>query len=267
VANKADASPLWAWPWWVVLITFGPLAVPALFAFRRHTGDWAQLAARVWPLAVIIVFFQPFGTFPFHSVQGLMIPLSVLIAQGFTTARPAWLPKPAPWVVVAVLTFLSVPGAIHKAWSGFHQISTVAFPYTFKPDEEKALAFLAAHPAPGGVFTDVYGGLLVPAYSGREALLGPFSWTPDFDVTQYRVMAMFSDMMPRNDARRLVQSSGAKFVFQACHGLAQPPTSLDRQIGLIVQSRHDFGCARVYVLKPNPVLDAISKRIGGPDGS
>jgi hypothetical protein len=266
VANQADASPLWAWPWWVVLITFGPLAVPALFAFRNGTDDWAQLAARAWPLAVIVVFFQPFGTFPFHSVQGLMSPLAVLIAQGFTRARPAWLPKPAPWVVVAVLAFLSVPGSIHKAWSGFAQISSVAYPYSFKPDEQKALAFLAEDPAPGGVFTDAYGGLLVPAYTGREALLGPFSWTPDFNITQYKVMALFSNMMPRADARKLVVSSGARFVFQACHGLAQPPTSLDREIGTLVQSRNDFGCARVYVLEPNAVSDAVSERIGGPDG-
>jgi hypothetical protein len=265
-ANKADSQPLWAWPWWVVLMTFVPLAVPALFALRKGTADWGQLAARVWPLACVAVFFQPFGTFPFHAVQGIMIPLAVLIVQGFTTERPGWLAKPAPWLIVLVLAFLSVPGTIHKVWSGLHQISTVAYPYTFAPAEEKALAFLQSYPAAGGVFTDGYGGLVVPAYTGREALLGPFSWTPDFFARQIRVQAVFGNLMHSKDAQSVVIASGARFIFQPCHGMAQRPTRLVRELDPLIESTHDFGCARVYVLKPNPVSDALSKKLGGPDG-
>jgi len=37
---------------------------------------------RLWPLAALIVYLQPVGTFPYHSFQGLAIPLGILPTAG-----------------------------------------------------------------------------------------------------------------------------------------------------------------------------------------
>ena len=55
-----------------------PLAVPAAFAYRLPAPDFGAVALRAWPLAALLVYFQPFGTFPFHALQGLTPPLAVL---------------------------------------------------------------------------------------------------------------------------------------------------------------------------------------------
>ena len=265
-ANQADASPLWGWPWWVLLLTLLPLGLPALFALRATNLDWGQAAVRFWPLATLLVFLQPFGTFPYHSAQGLMFPIGVLAAQGMTRYRPGFVPKPKFWWVIPVLIFLSVPGTIHKMWSAFNQVNQVAYPYYISPGEERALHFLESDPQPGGVLTDEYGGLLVPPYSGREAFMGPFSWTPDYFKRGLPLGALVGNFMTPASAQKFVDDSGARFLFQACHGKAQPPTSLVRQIGPLIASTHDFGCARVYVFKPSRRSDLVSKSLGGPDG-
>ena len=33
---------------------------------------------RLWPLAALVVFVQPFGTFPAHALQGMTLPLVTL---------------------------------------------------------------------------------------------------------------------------------------------------------------------------------------------
>ena len=55
---------------------------------------------RVWPFAALAVYLAPVGTFPYHSFQGLAIPLAILAVQGVAVASgrgrasgwssPAW---------------------------------------------------------------------------------------------------------------------------------------------------------------------------------
>ncbi len=248
-SNSNSSQALLTWPWWAVLATFVPLAVPALLAYRVPTRDWSQISARVWPLAAAVVYFLPVGTFPFHAVQGIMIPLAVLIVQGATIGRPSWLPTLPAWLVVLLLAFFSIPGTIHKLWSGLHQINTAAYPYTFRAGELEALKWLEANPTNGGVFTDEYGGLLVPAYSGREAYVGPFSWTPNLLQRGYVANAVFKGPISPAVAQKLVTDSGARFIFQPCYGHSAGRPSLAVVLGPIIKSEMQFGCARVYVLK------------------
>ena len=81
-SNAAGAMPEWSWPWWAVALTIAPLAVPAVLAYRLPADGWQEKAVRVWPLAALVVYLLPFGTFPYHSFQGLAIPLSILAVQG-----------------------------------------------------------------------------------------------------------------------------------------------------------------------------------------
>lgn len=265
-ANSDSAQALLAWPWWAILATFVPVVLPALFAFRASTSDWGQLAARAWPLAALAVYLLPVGTFPFHAVQGIMIPLAVLIVQGLTAQRPSWLPALPAWLIVLLLAFFSVPGTIHKLWSGLHQINTAAYPYTFRPGEEAALNWLARSPLKGGVLTDEYGGVLIPPYSGREAYVGPFSWTPELLKRSYVANLVLKGDLTPEVAQKLVAQTGARFVFQSCRGKSAVAPSLAKELSLVLETERQFGCARVYVLKPNPVSIQTSDLIGGSTG-
>jgi hypothetical protein len=265
-ANSASHQALIAWPLWAIVATFVPLLLPAVFAYRRRTDDWGQLAARMWPIAAGVIYLLPLGTFPFHAVQGVMIPLSVLIVQGLTVSRPKWLSPLPKWAIVALLLFFSVPGTIHKMWSSVHLMTTASYPYNFEPGEQAALRWLETNRTPGGVLTNGYGGLLVPPFSGRESYIGPFSWTPDLLNKTVLVDEVFSGTSNPETAQSFVRGTGARFIFQPCHGKATAGPSLRQELGDLVESEHQFGCSRVYVLRPSVVSELVSAGIGGPDG-
>ena len=265
VANQGGAQPLWSWPLWAIALTLAPLAIPAAFALRGPVIGWQSTAVRVWPVSVLVVYLQPFGTFPYHSVQGLMLPLSILAAQGLTTRRPEGLPRTRWWMVVPVLVLLTVPGTIHKLNLVRNNIHGVAYPYYVFGGEDKALNFLEQSPIPGGVLTDTYGGLMVPPLAGRESYIGPFSWTPSWDVRANITGTFFAGKLGPRAAQRFVLGTGSRFVFQECKGRVQAPLDLKEDLGGLVQSTHDFGCARVYVLKPYPRESRVSARIGAAE--
>jgi len=262
VANQGGAQPLWSWPVWAIALTLAPLAIPAAFAFRGQVIGWQSNAVRIWPLAILVVYLQPFGTFPYHSVQGLMLPLSVLAAQGITTRWPEGAPRIRWWVVVPVLAVLTVPGTLHKLNLVRNNIHGVAYPYYVFGGEDQALRFLERSPLAGGVLTDTYGGLMVPPLAGRESYIGPFSWTPSWDVRANITGTFFAGKLGPKSAQKFVVGTGARFVFQECKGRVQAPLSLKEDLGNLVESTHNFGCARVYVLKPHTRSNNVSGRIG-----
>lgn len=262
-SNAADQNPLWDWPLWAVLVVLAPLALPGLLALRSRANDWQQTAVRVWPFAIALVFFLPVGTFPFHSVQGLSLPMAVLAVQGLTEWRPGWVPRPRWWWVLPALILMSVPGAIHKAWNSYDSARRVAYPWYLSDGEVDALRFLERDPRAGGVLTDDYSGLLVPPYTGREAYIGPFSWTPDYVKRLVRVNWVMGGYTGPVASRAFISDSGVRFIFQPCKGQAQAPRSMLRQLGPLIQSQHDFGCARVYVIRPTPRSRQVSSEIGG----
>ena len=98
-SNAAGAMPEWSWPWWAIVLTLAPLAVPAVLAYRLPAPSWQELAVRVWPFAALVVYLLPVGTFPYHAFQGLAIPLVDPRRPG----RADGLAPPAPARVVALL--------------------------------------------------------------------------------------------------------------------------------------------------------------------
>ena len=75
---------------------------------------------RIWPLAAFAVYLQPAGTFPYHSLQGLALPLVGAGGAGRrVAARARLLARPA--VVVALLFLMTVPGLRAQARGGGEQ--------------------------------------------------------------------------------------------------------------------------------------------------
>ncbi len=276
--NRSFADPLWDWSWLSVALCLAPFLIAAAPALRRGQGDWQQTAVRVWPVAVLVVYMQPTGTFPFHSIQGLSIPLVVLAVQGLTVWRPSWIPRPRWWWVLPVVLVATVPGTAHRLSLAKDNIDNKVFPYTLKPGEQAALKWIEASSVPGGVLADAYGGLLVPAYAGRDSFIGPRVLTPNFSerskaMNHLMFSAFFaarSGVAPSPDAirqaREFVSQSGGRFIFEECGGWKTGAPDLMPLIGPLVQAQRRFGCARVYVLKQTTESRRLSPLLGGTDG-
>ena len=146
-SNAAGAMPEWSWPWWAVALTIAPLALPAILAYRLPADGWQEKAVRVWPLAALVVYLLPFGTFPYHSFQGLAIPLSILAVQGALTV---WR-HPRPLAVAGLLFLMTVPGIAHKLEVSIHSIRSAGDPFWVFDDEVRALKAIERDPRPGGV--------------------------------------------------------------------------------------------------------------------
>ncbi|MBJ7521137.1 MAG: hypothetical protein JHC84_15665 [Solirubrobacteraceae bacterium] len=254
-ANARGAMDAWRWPWWAMVLTVLPLAAPALLAFRLPAPTWQDQAVRIWPFAVLVVFLLPLGTFPYHSFQGLAIPLSVLAIQGTLTIWRA--PKPA--AVVAILVFMTLPGFVHKLDVARNSVQSAGDPYWIFPGEADAMNALETDPRPGGVLGATYAGYMLPAYTGRETYVGALSWSPDWDERQRPANDLIEGRLTGQAARDFVTSTNARFVFVDCRpGLAD----LTETLRPLLQAVRRYGCATVYELRFRPEM---AEAAGGPD--
>ena len=255
-ANAAGAMTEWSWPWWAIALTLAPLAVPAALAYRRlPADDWQAKALRVWPFAGLAVYLLPIGTFPYHSFQGLALPLSILAVQGAATV---WR-RPSPRVVVAILFVMIVPGVIHKGTAPRNSIRSAGDPFWVFDGEVEALEAIEADPRPGGVLGAVYAGYMLPYRTGRETWIGALSWTPDWKGRQRLADGLIEGRLRGAEAQALVRRTNARFVFVDCRpGLAD----LEPELAPILERTQRFGCASVYTVRETP---AMGRAAGAPD--
>ena len=158
-ANDTDRHP--RWPVWVTILGLAPLAIPAAFAYRLPARDFAQIALRAWPIASLVVFYQPAGTFPFHAFQGLAFPLVVL---GLLALRAHLRERPLPLApAVAVAAVLIVPGTLYNADQMRDAVNRGFQAHFMEPEEREALRHIEAADEPGGVLAPPYLGTAVPA--------------------------------------------------------------------------------------------------------
>jgi hypothetical protein len=244
VLSKADdswkladsANDFARWPWWVTVLGLAPLALPALFAYRLPARDFGSRALRIWPLAALVIFYLPVGTFPFHAIQGMTLPLVVLAALALRERRiPAW-------AIAAAALLLIVPGTLYRADNIRAAVNKGFQPFFLTPSEHDALGYLDHQPERGGVLAPVYSGLLVPAYTGRETWVGAGSWTPHFEARRIAAEELFAGRLSPAAAERVVRGSGARFLYSDCHGRAD----IERIVSSFTDPPRRFGCATVY---------------------
>lgn len=251
-SNAAGSQSSWSWPWWAIVLSVLPLALPAALAYRLPARDWQAVAVRLWPFAALLVYLQPTGTFPYHSFQGLAIPLSILAVQGVLSV---WR-RPDPRVVVAALVLMCVPGTIHKGEVALNSVQSAGDPFFVFPGEQQAMDALERDPRPGGVLAAPYGGHMLPYKTGREVWVGALSWTPDWDERVSIADALFVRGVSPARARRIVRDSRARFVFVDCRpGLRDLAPALRP----LTQSVRRYGCATVFVLKARPDMATPSR--------
>jgi hypothetical protein len=203
------------WPLWVLFLTLAPLAVPAAFAFGRSSwGDAGSIALRLWPVAALAVYFAPVGTFPFHAIQGIQIPLAVL---AIIAVRERLGDRPIPKLAaVAAVVLLVVPGLVYRFDQMRMSVRTGAQPFFLTDSERGALGWLERNPQSGGVMTVPSLGPVVPAWTGRQTWLGAGSWSPDYPIRRDLLIGLFQGKLTPAQARQLVVRPGAGFLLADC---------------------------------------------------
>jgi hypothetical protein len=247
-ANAAGSEPGWSWPWWAILLTVLPLAAPAALAYRLPAPRWQQQAVRAWPLAALAVYLVPAGTFPYHALQGVTLPLAILAVQGVTASRLA---LRSAWVSAGVVALI-VPGFVQKLQVAAGKVHTGAEPYFIFRSEVRALHALERDPRPGGVLAPAYSGPLVPYTTGRETYVGVLSWSPNFRERGRLADALFAGRLRGEPARAIVRSTRARFLFADCRKL-HDLTSVLRPM---LEEVRRYGCATIYVLRERPDMAA-----------
>jgi hypothetical protein len=241
--NAAGNQSTWSWPWWAIVLSLAPLAVPAALAYRAPARSWQEHAVRVWPFAALLVYLAPVGTFPYHAFQGMTIPLAVLAVQGTLTV---WA-RPRTAIVIACLALMVVPGTVHRFEVAVNSIHAAGDPYFAFPGEQQALDALDADPRAGGVLAPAYGGHMIPYRTGREVYVGALSWTPDWDARVRATRALFEGDMGPAEAQALARRSGARFALVDCRPRLRDLRPL---LGPMIARTRQFGCATLYDLRP-----------------
>jgi hypothetical protein len=246
IAGHANRKFELGWPPSVWLLGLLPLALPAALAYRRRAEGWQELALRVLPFAFVGEYFlisaSGLGTFPFHSLQGLSLPLAILAVQGTAALRPAdWWRAHARTVAIALAALLAL-GVADRIDLIRKEIHLGGQPFLLHDGERAAFDYLEELPREGGVLAPIYSGLMVPYQTGRETWVGQLSWTPHYHRRVARSGRLFEGRMERPEAARFVAATGARFLFADCLERAD----LRGVLRPYLVSVRRFGCATVY---------------------
>ncbi len=246
IAGHANRKFELGWPPSVWAIGLLPLALPAALAYRRRAEGWQDVAVRVLPLAMVGEYFaitiSGLGTFPFHSLQGMSLPLAVLATTGVAELRPAqWWTQRTRWVAALIVLALAL-GVVDRLNQIRIEVHKGGQPYLVHPGEQRAFDYLENLHRSGGVLAPIYSGLMIPYQTGRETWVGQISWTPDYHDRVKRAEGLFSGRLDRAQATRLVAGSGARFLYSDCLKRAD----LTRLLRPYLASVRHFGCATVY---------------------
>ncbi len=229
-----------------ILLALAPLLIPALIACTRRPRSFLAASAPAWLIAALVVFAVSASgeaATPLHAFEGITVPLAVLAVQGLQ--RLGW-SRPRHQAVAAVLAIaaFTLPALAYDLLNArdlvAYQPSKASF---IRPGERTALNYLARDPVRGGVITRSYLGALVPGETGRHTLVGDCLWSePNCPQRLVTVRNLFTGRLSTTAARRIVLSSGARFLLADC----RRTVDLTRLLGRVVTSQHRFGCARVY---------------------
>ncbi len=231
-----------------IALALAPLAAVAVLGYRGPARNYLVRAARIWPLAAVLVFLQSgtgAGATPLHAFGGITLPLSVLAVDG--CLRLGWrrLRRGRALAVMLILIGTVPATAYELKLAKANASPTPGNPNFITRDEREALSFLRHDRAPGGVLTRFYLGVVVPGRTGRHTYVGDCIWSePDCGGREALAQSLLRGEMSPAAAQQFVSSTGARFVLSDCKADA----NLTRTLGPLLESVHRFGCATVYEL-------------------
>lgn len=221
-----------------LLAGLGPLAVIATLGVRRPRGDVIEQVLLLWIAGCLITYFVN-DSFAPHALQGLSLPLAVLIVRAGQRLRVPW---PLGLLAVGLLT---IPGLAYDARKFVNTARNPKLVQYYLPQSDaRALSWVANHAPGGGVLAPTPIALVIPSQTGRAVWVGHAYWSRHYVARARQVDALFSGRMPGARARALVTATGASLLVADCRHQA----NLTRGLGRLIASVHQFGCARVYVL-------------------
>jgi hypothetical protein len=225
-----------------VLMLLAPLGLLALGGAFRPIRTVQDRILLIWPAAALFVYWlsPPYAT---HAVETISLPLAVLAARG-------WRSLPARKLVLGcALVVLTLPGIAYLGDILAQQVGDHQGAYLLPRDDARALSYLAATPARGGVLAPTPPSISVPALAGRKTWIGHPSWTPGMIFRDGQARVLFEGRLTAVVARRRVRRIGAPLVFAPCGTSPR----LAGQLRPITLSVHRIGCAAVYRVRTGPV--------------
>ena len=220
-------------------MTLAPLALPALLAYRQPARDWQQRAVRCWPIVALLLSLQSrLGGVPTHYLWGLTLPLAILAVQGTTAV---WR-SPNRLALASLAAIMVLPGLAHELIRGHSRLDSGAYGLT--DVEARTLKALAADPRPGSVIAWPHLAAAVPYRTGRRVYVGHPALSPDYRARSRLARRAVYGPAAKGAARRLVESSGARFLAAGC---ASTPT-LRRAMASLASRTERYGCVRLYLL-------------------
>lgn len=233
-----------------VLLPLLPLLAGAALGWRGRPRSFLVTVSRIWPLAAVAVYGlceAGLGSTPRHAFAGITIPLAVLTVIGVRRIRTERF-RPPQWAAALFLVAVTIPTCVIALRSVPGHVSS-AF---ITPDAQRALAYLASDPEPGGVLTTRSLGAVTPGVTGRHTYVGNSFWSlPLPRDRQRRLLWLFYRHPNPLQAQGFVLGTGARFVLAPC----QVSTDLQRDLAPLLASVHHFGCATVYTLRPSGQTD------------
>jgi hypothetical protein len=225
----------------VLLACLGPLVLLALPGLRRlgRGAPLAEQALVLWVPAGLATYWLN-GAFATHALQGLSVPLAVLVVRGGARWR---LPAAGAWVGVLLLT---LPGLAYDARKFVRTSRSGLVQYALPRADARALRWAAREAPAGGILAPAPFAAVIPAQTGRPVWVGHGDWSPDYPARARRADRLFAGRMGPAAAQALVRATGARLLVSDC-GHRRGQERLGRALGGSVVETRRFGCARVYV--------------------
>jgi hypothetical protein len=176
--------------------------------------DWTATLAVIWVAAVVLLLYAP-TSLQRRFLEGVMLPLCVLVSVGAVALfRRALRARRWRRRALVLIVALSLPSNLVLA-VGTSVASLTRSPSVFySGDVVRAVDWLSVSAGPDDVVLASFAvGNLIPARTGRRALLYHWMETPDYDRKADQVRRFFDSATSDETRRELLRDGHIRFVF------------------------------------------------------
>jgi hypothetical protein len=204
----------------------------------------------VWVVVtMILVYAYPWLKPARRCIEGVHIFLVILAVPVFLEVlKPLmrrFAPGPTPssrglWMLAAVVALALWPTSLMTGWSAATDHALRA------PAELGPLwRYIDSHlPRDAGIFSTHFGGVFIPAMTGRRSYIGHFHLTPDFDARQAQVDYFFSPAAPDSWRTGVLRASYCQYVLSD-RATPEVTRALTRLLGHPLFARGQFALYQI----------------------